>query len=962
MHKKLTAPLALAALLAALTPLHGEPTESLESLLPDQPYHRKTDQTAIFSRAQFKYTLNADDHLNRYVDRPLFLTPAHDDPETHFRHAVELSEQYGLDGLAFFPANGASRASYDFAQKLKDHPFRLLTEIYPSKDQTAHIAQAIQLPNSMRIDGKVLISSYNARSAKREGWQKIVADLQGKFPAQTLIIPDMNNFGGIGLSAWITKFNEGSITKTDIENAKEDVRAWLRTSDGIYYSSGEILRQNDRTFHKEFYEKFIIRLYKSVLAEEEFQGKYLGLVGKLGHENHTRMGYTLSSNGTRTLRNSMDAALAAQPDYINLPEWDELNESTCLMPTVFDGRTTMRIMRFYTAKSKNTPLTPIAGDDISIPNLILSYRKLLVAGELIQLELVNVPDSDASTAYTASVRLKDLQGNTVYESEKFAFTRDTLQEHRVILPSESLLAHQLLLPELEVIEGEKTSRFSEGLQALHLRATWNWDYKWVKHSIRELLNVKEATFSLTPVPGEDTLQAVASIEAEEPLAVFELLENDNPIYLHAKENGDQWRENDQHVVLSFTWKSEQGWGKPLLLKGSIALKGATGQWMRMSHPGENGVDESAIQGQTFVLDGQRSNIWQRRVLLSIPREQVKDAVLTVQLGEQKPEELHVQDLLEKDAYGVAGEKSLNLVISRFLRQLHYPQPLDTDKASFSVRVWPESPSAVYHVRAIGKSGKIYRSEPISLLSPSEDTKQIAFFSDSTGKQGIAEVASARVPDIQYEFSPKHGDLLTTKAGRVFWGVLGSFTTLITERGASPGDGSTFLEAGFDYPESAPKWTPLTEGGYALQFNGNGSFITFPQGTIPRRGGYRIEMEISCNESTGKLPLIANYSSRFGTLAVFLEEGELKADYLPDLQNLRLIPINNIASGIKVPANEWTKVTIIYDQQTLTLEAGGKTFTHPVRGPGAHDVVSAFGYYQKNWFKGKIKSLRITHKM
>ena len=72
--------------------------------------------------------------------------------------------------------------------------------------------------------------------------------------------------------------------------------------------------------------------------------------------------------------------MAARPDVILLPEWDEFNENTCFRPTVYGGTTTQRIMRYYEPDQRVDP-TPVPGDDTSIPNLILSARKCVTLGE-----------------------------------------------------------------------------------------------------------------------------------------------------------------------------------------------------------------------------------------------------------------------------------------------------------------------------------------------------------------------------------------------------------------------------------------------------------------------------------------------------------------------------------------------------------------------------------------------------
>src|SRR5690606_25445501 len=114
------------------------------------------------------------------------------------------------------------------------------------------------------------------------------------------------------------------------------------------------------------------------------------------------------------LRRSFEAAMAGSPDFIIIPEWDEQNEHTSLRPTVDNSFASQRIVKHYMRQARGLPPAPNPGDDPAIANLIVSYRKVLVLGESLEIEILNVPDSQASQNLTVTVELSDADGQLVH--------------------------------------------------------------------------------------------------------------------------------------------------------------------------------------------------------------------------------------------------------------------------------------------------------------------------------------------------------------------------------------------------------------------------------------------------------------------------------------------------------------------------------------------------------------------
>jgi hypothetical protein len=938
----------------------------MQQLVPEVSRPRITKKTYLFSRSQLKYGLQKTDYLSRWIDQPLFVDPALDDGKStsisypSFVKMQQVALETGLDGFAFFPETSGRYLAYDFAKRSNLPGFSLLNELTPSDGPTSKddvVKMALACPQSLRINGKLVFTSYGADSKPAEYWQKIMADFRAQYGDQFIFIPSVDRWNGQSMNDWRDKYHANTITAQDIFEIKNYLRHWARATDGLYFASAASFQNDDHTLDVDFYKNFVIRIMKSVLAESEFKQKYFGLSAVVGHENTTRVGVTLSSNATKSLRESMDAAVAANPDIINIPEWDEQNENTSLRPTVYNGTSSMRIMRYYAAKLNDEKLRPVLGDNQVIPNLIISYRKTLVVGSKLEIELLNVPDSSKSTSYTARLSLENSDGKTVYTSPVESFNGVEMQDHTITIPSETLAQYPVLIPKLEIHSADSESTFSTGLHYIDLRSTWSWDYKWIKEPLRDLMLGTKVLFQVKGKNPDGTLTANVNVQTSEPLARVQLLDNDDVIYEYSKD--DPWREDANHVVLSFVWQSMETRGDKHQLKGRITLQNATAHWSAFG--GYSMPKHDVSDAATISLDGQLAYSWPQRIFLSIPRAQADKAVLDIQMPGIFEGKIPVQMILDKSIYGIAGARSFNFVISRYVRQDEMQPLLKTHSAQFSVPVLPDLPNSVLHVQAIGVSGHQYRSGPIVLGTNLSEPETITTFSDTQNVPVQSQVAKVRVPDIKYEFNPQHGSVLVTDAGRPFWGMLGGFSTLATTRGGGEsGDGTPFVRFERDYPkdatQSAPTWIKLDDGNFALQFDGKGTYIALPQGVIPQRSAYTISMDIKPDSATGKQLIIANRNYYTGSISIFTEDGKLKASYAgPNSANPTL------DSGLTLPVGQWSHLVIRYDQANITFEVDGKISRKlSAKGPGLYNTATVVGGFGEDWFKGEIKSLEIQH--
>ncbi len=924
---------------------------------------RKSDRTYVFSRSQLKYGLEKDNYLSRWVDRPLFVDPSLNTKETagdrinalSYRRMQKTAQEYGLDGFAFFPESSGRSEVHALPPPDSGTNFQLLTEFSARGDDAEKIrlaGLALANPQSFRLDGKVVLSSYVADSKPPEYWRELLAKIRAQHGDHFIFLPALNQFGGKALSEWVDLFEKGTIRDEDRIRIKETLRSWLAATDGLYFAQVAGVKK-DRRFYPEFYRDFIIRHMKEVLGEPEYKDKYFGLAANVGHENCTRFGYTQNSDGTKTLRQSLEAAIEAEPEIINIPEWDEQNENTSLRPTVYNSLSSLRLLRYYMAKIRGEQPKPLAGDDLDVPNLVLSYRKIIVAGEKIEVEILNIPDaiptSDAAAeTFTAHLNLLASDGTVAFSSPELSFDKNRLMDHTVVVPAETLAAHQVLLPSLEVTGKAGTRSFAEGLHYIELRPTWNWDYKWVKQPLRDLLACPTAELKVGE-PGPDGLRQVdVLVSAAEPMAYVELLDGDDVVYSHQlAENGA--RENDKEAVLSITWQSL----RLLKLGGSIALKNATGRW---TLPEDGAL---LLSDQILKLDGQRSNTWMKRVLVSVPKDQLSSAEFVIDLPGIYQGTIPLSRIMQDSAYGIPGNDGFNLVLSRYVRQHRMPFHLEKTEAHFAVPVLADLPASIYHVQIVAKSGRTYRSAPCLIGRPGSEMLSTQVYSDAMKEAVKIQAPAVFIPDITYEFDPEHGSILYTKAGRPFWGILGGFVSQVTERGgAEARDGTPFLREA-DYPDAAsvthPSWVKNADG-YALQFDGKGTFVALPQGVIPRRSAFTITMEIKPANVQAEQILIANRSYYPGSFTIALRGGKLRASFLGENES-----ITAFDSGARLEPDQWSNLIIRFDGRELVFLVNGvpsKPLT--INGPGLYDTVSVLGGFGDAWFNGQIKSLRIQH--
>ena len=778
---------------------------------------------------------------------------------------------------------------------------------------------------------------------------KYLAGFRKRNDNKALVLSGTNALNGKPFQEWVYRFNKGpALRKKEIDGLKNYLRETLKIFDGINISSATGMKTKDRKLDVKFYNKFLIPLLKSVLAEPAYKDKLLSLSGCIGHENCTRLGYTFDSDGTATLRGYLDVALKAQPDMLHFKEWDEQNENTSIRPTVYNSFSSKRIFRYYMDKLKRKPLRVIAGDDTSIPNLVLSFRKMLTLGEKLKIELLYIPDTEKKQIVEAKLILKSLDGKTIMELPKVTFNTATIKEQLFYVPTEKLAKHQVVTFSLETKYRGKTQTFEQGLPSTKLRATWNWDYKWIKIPLRDMFQPTSVKFAEA---GEFDGSKIftANIKTKEEIGMIEVMDNDAVVYAYSAT--PPWREDFDNVVLSF---DPRALARIKNCKTTLTVKGAKdAQWNTNS-------------GKTYTASI-RADWYKKIFYLRIPRDQIKDAVIDYNVKDILSGSIKVSDILKKRIVAIAGKKDFTLNISRYQLQPFTPPLIKKKEVSFKIMVRPALPTSAIKLRVVTVDGKIYRTKPILLKSAfSKKKTDISVYSSTAKKAVDLKVDSSRVQNIKYDFSPDRGAMLYTAAGRPYWGHFGGYTTAVMQRGGGETDHFVPTRKGYFKNNKGcfPQWIKESDG-YSLKFDGFSNFALMPQSLISRRSGFTASVDIKPLSDKDQI-LIDHFSYYPGSIRILIKKSKLCAEFMPASISLR-----KFDSGLKVATGKWSNIKVIYDQRTLKFEVDGKqskAFDCP--GPGLYDTFTMIGgnngtipskvQGNKLWFHGYMKNLQVIH--
>ncbi len=941
-------------------------------------------RTHVICQAQLKYGLKPyDSYYDRWVDYPLFVNPELTDPATHkavlhfpdYAKMQRIAKSYGLEGFAMFPNYFAWEHTvglWKYNEKIADPEFRLVPLLHPvGKEFEQYTDLVVKSPGAFLLKGKnvfPLFGSPENQMAKKKF-------LTEKYGDRFLFFAYFN-INALHDDFYFPQFGyrEKRMTKEYAALFMEKLREHLRRFDGILLEDAWAMNLDHglREPYWDFYRDFVLRALKAVYAEKEFQNKYLWMSAFCGHENPSFVGYHSSSNGTRNLRRLMEAAMDAGADIVNIGEWDEQNENTSLRPTVYNSGAHLRIMRYYTNIMKGKKQTPLPGDSAALPNLIFSARKTVAAGEMIRMELLNVPDGGPKERYSVILTLSDMHsGREVFRSRPMEFDSGRLMEMRQELPSEDYAMSRALLPGLRIQrEGKPEILLQEGLLAIDLRPVWTWDYKWAKQPVRDVAWDIRGSLRKLDAPAEGEQRFSFTVFSPDKIANCELLDNQLTVYSHSRPGTPLCRETDETLVFRVSLlgvQEKENYADMVfsLDKGALNAITRTRMWRDEVHKAVQTVDGKVVCtglaarwiAPVFFLAAERKNL---------------DSVLNVGINGAHSYSIPLKELCRRQAFGISLPKGVSLVISRYLQQWDHPAHLNTKKVECTVNTLPSMPDSLFYVQIVTADGKVWRSRPCDVRRGDNGTqKTVTVWSETAGKAIDVSVPAYRVSDLVYEPDPAFGTLLATPAGRMLWGIRGGFVQQAIGRGGCENDcyGNVFSDGATCqyYPKNTGSPAPelfRENGRWAMKFNGVNSFLSLPQGVIPKRAGFELSMRIRPESISRKQFLLGNTNSLFGGGLQLLEINPgnlLQGEFIN--QNMEITSADNVFV-FSVPntmkPGEWNDFRMVYDLENFQFFINGRASSkYRAPGPARFDTTTSIGGF-RTFFAGDIMDLRIRH--
>jgi len=861
-----------------------------------------------------------------------------------------------LDGITY-NADRKHFYEYYFRQGLLDRSPVLIVPNYQFRSSGAtdepFFAEALANPKALKIAGKTVITSYfTGRRHTPEQLKTKLDFLRAKYGDRFLFVASVDV--GFSTSPWPHQLAEtGKITPEEIERAKANFRRYLRVADGLCLE-GILVRAIDGELVAD-YEMTRIGLlepFVSVVNEPEFKGQKLVAVNVgTGHANPHHFGNRRSANGTKTLRDSLETMLKCRPDIVTFFEWDEWNENTMIKPTLWTSYANRRVIRAERDRYEGIRSQPFPGDDVAVPNLIVSMRKTLTLGELARYEILSVPDASTHGHYEVSLTLKDEAGKVLKEFPGFVLEAETLAEKRLAYASEDAGNAYAIVPEIKVKWQGREYLYGEGLPWTELRPTTTWDRKWVLMPLRDLAAGASCRLKLL---GEDSESGMVEAEAKgvipKGIDRLEITEGGEIVYTTPGHPEEEFREDADHVVFS-CWNTLGRYTKEGCAHLTLGGVGSA-EWL---------IGTNRTRGSSCRLVAQAG--YTPDTYLRVHRSGATKGVLTLDWPEGGKLTIPLAKVMASGVYALAGPTNqLVFGVRRYLKQPYYPSPVDREQVLTRFEASPDLPVTVMGAHVIGKDGKLWRSLPVVAGKRSGARRKVRVFSLAKGRAVDVEVDAERVPDLKYDLSGERtGIVVGSGFGRAFDGTLGCSTALATMRIRGS---SSFVHVGLidEASRLLPKWAPeqvVEDGEIALRFTGTGTYFTMPPAVLPQNAAYRLSFEFKPDGDGEGMEVFSTGSGTiFGNLAwLKIVDGKLTGLQV----NMQEAPDTFLESVDKVVPKAWNRVEVICDVDSLELILNGRSSgKRKCVLPARYDTSSWFGGRKGALFRGYVRRVELQH--
>ena len=930
------------------------PAGPMVAKLPLQKHHRLTDKTYIFPRTQIKYSLfmnyYAAAHRDIWLDRPLEydrslaggsrqydksgnFASVRKDAATLLTYAdgmgiLATSRSYldrTLKGMEYADAAGLknywlleiSPALTNLSKMSGDGDFSFIYEL---------VAAAVKSPSVFRIDGNIVISSYNANGIPPEKWAPVVAEMKKTADGKLLFIAEIRPPFFAAASEYSR--NGKKVSTATIETMKSFIRSYLDVADGVLFAGcNHIVEQTDDMsnyrFGYDFYRNILLPTLVSVCNEPKYRGKYLGVSGAKGYFYRKNATGSQSEEGTLTLRRSLEAALEIDPDFILMPEWNEANENTHLQPTVYDARTTARVMNHFRGKTASMDADP------TVPDLVVSYRRELVYGEIVDIELLNIPDARMSgDTLKVGLKLRNCDGKVLADLGETVLDARTLSEKRFKLPSEKFLDERLLIPELRWEMGGKSGK-AEGLAAILLETPPTMNKLYVNQPLRDLCLLTENTLRWQDdgrrVTVSGTLAGAANFNS------IELLAGTAPVAAVDLHRPPLKKGSSINVI----WNSVSGKGTAILT--IRALKG------RSEETEDDSVNMAEfLRSEVKIADGALEKVLRfTGAQNQFPVRVAPDSVLEIALDGEKFT-VPAADIFRYGAYRKVFPDGKTLLLEPRECQYLVPYPVGKNNVTFTLEADKIDPAAVYSVRAIDADGKIYRSAPFYPQKLSGKKADIALWSFTEKAAVRAAVPAEFVRTVVYDLSANTGDILVTY--RRDYNAL-----------AGGGEhGSGLLRNSLQ--NSAPERDFAEK---ALVFDGKNQVLTIPKLAVSEQS-FTLSFEFLPEETGEQVLFNTAYGAPVAALWCHVKDGTLLGAFRNRENKLFRFQTEKV-----VRYGQWNRVELRYDLAKLTVRCNGNVAAQvPACGLLYKQPFLYFGGFDSPKsparFRGKLRDIRISN--
>lgn len=883
--------------------------------------------------------------------------------------SYRLMKEYDADGCNIFVIKSAGHIHLDAAGLcgLSPEEFKLLPTVSPQESSTywqmpdSVLKRLVQLKHTWKIDNKPVYLTYYADNYKDPKGLKAFFDNVKKRSGHDLYyIADLSG-NNIRLYPDTDYARFRAVAATDLLRYFDHITDYLEDAAGVEY--GVYLGKQDLNQPYEYFDEVLLPLVASACGQKKFNGKKILALKVVGNYTNSNGSQTVYANGTKTLRGYLELCRKYKVDLIQGFEWDENNENTNLEPTVAKPMAYKRIFRYYMGLLKGRKAAPLPGDDLTRPNLIVSTRRQIGAGEELELELLNVPDGNFED-YTVAVELFDQRGKTVYRSKDMAFSARRCYDQTLCIPTEKYPDSLFLQPRIIVTQKGNSKSF-EGLPPVVVRGTTAEDHTWFSTPLRNLLTAQgsvQFTEGMPLYPGVREVGIEADMTFDDKLISAEVVQDSQDIFVHDPEDECQ-TSNGMNRLFKLYLRTTS----PAQLALQISLPGALK--LDFSTDPSRKAKLSPLSGSSVV---KMSSSSRRDEFFILPGAAIPGNVLEISgkrlNGKRKGEKFSLRFELEKVLRTGISSQSLPEGVQFALEA--DPRPpvmaleLQSKKVAFAAVFPVNSPVAVTSLRMVSRSGKIYWSRAYALNSSGKQTP----VSVLSSKRGVVDftLPRSRVPHIVYDFNQKDfGTLLPTDSGREFYANIGGFLSVAT--------GFEGVLNAFNMPrvyaqgaETMPVFRTDPRGKRYLVFNGKDNHgIYFPKTAVPQRHGFTLVFDLKISDIQRDQIIFEQRSvhSYLTGFMIRLTAGKLHLEYNcrePHKNRAPLFAWKKYSSNLTLKPGVRQKLILRWDGRTATLEAGGKKAVFPAEAMGYWLTPSAFGGRGNERFAGELYGIEFIH--